>query len=156
MKVSKLVMLLLTSVLSGCAHHVGYHGSYAGYDSYYGRQGYSAYPGTSYHSYRPGPRIYYDRQYTPPPASHHHDRHDDHHFQHRDSRPETHRDYRPHWKPHALDGRRQHSDNRMERSRPELGARRDGLDSLGRLPHRQDHAPALPGARGPERWRSFR
>lgn len=143
MKILKLVLLLTTITLTGCAHYVGYNRSY-GYGTYgggsYGVQGYYNHPISPY--YRPGAVIQYGRRYTPAPR-------------HRTWHPGPHTTPRNwtnkhsqqrHWKPHG--NRHHHSGNNRPNPRHAWShhrSRRDGSGSLGRLQHRPDNAPALLG-----------
>lgn len=101
--ISPILIIIVTTLLSGCAHYVGYQRSYAGYGSAYRTPGYYAYPSTSYY-YQSSPIIYYDRHYTSPrPYGYRDFNHRDwnrHRYdKHKDWRPSKQRNYAPHWKP---------------------------------------------------------
>lgn len=106
-----ILIIIVTMLLSGCAHHVGYQRYYAGYGSAYRAPGHYAYPSTSYY-YQSSPMIYYDNHYISPRPygyrdfKHHRDGDGHHHHRHKDWRKDwrsaKQHNYTPRWRPDRL------------------------------------------------------
>ncbi len=111
------IVLIALTLLSGCAHHVGYQRSYVGYGSTYRTPSYYDYPSTTY--YQSSPIIYYDRHYTSPRHFDHQDWDKHRHGNRKDWRPSQRRDYTPQWKPNMPRAHQHEHERHRSGARPQ-------------------------------------